>query len=410
MDFLLNFILHIDQYMAMIVRDYHAWTYAILFIIIFCETGLVVTPFLPGDSLLFVAGAISALPDMPISIHILVIILFAAAILGDSCNYMIGHFFGRRLFNNPKSKIFKQSHLEKTHEFYKKYGGKTIILARFIPIVRTFAPFVAGMGKMNYYYFMVYNLVGGAVWVTIFCYAGYNLFHIYTEYKKGTDEYNSITQMAVTERDPDGEAAGPEAGSELKAPMDIDFASLKSVNDDVVGWIYVEAVPDINYPIVHGKDNETYLHRTYEKNYNFAGTIFVDYENKGDFSDCNTIVYGHNMKNGSMFAQLKKFTQDEETYKKSKYFWIFTPEKNYRYEIISAYTTGVNSDTYTLFKGPGEEFEKYLEKIRGYSEIRTDAEGMNIKDKIITLSTCTGNEATRYVVQGKRVDTLDVGQ
>lgn len=101
-----------------------------------------------------------------------------------------------------------------------------------------------------------------------------------------------------------------------------------------------------------------------------------------------------------MFAQLKKFTQDEETYKKSKYFWIFTPEKNYRYEIISAYTTGVNSDTYTLFKGPGEEFEKYLEKIRGYSEIQTDAEGMNIKDKIITLSTCTGNEATRYVVQG----------
>ena len=102
MDFLLNFILHIDQYMVMIVRDYHAWTYAILFIIIFCETGLVVTPFLPGDSLLFVAGAISALPDMPISIHILVIILFAAAILGDSCNYMIGHFFGRRLFNNPR--------------------------------------------------------------------------------------------------------------------------------------------------------------------------------------------------------------------------------------------------------------------------------------------------------------------
>ena len=132
--------------------------------------------------------------------------------------------------------------------------------------------------------------------ICVFCYAGYNLFHIYTEYKKGTDEYNSITQMAVTERDPDGEAAGPEAGSELKAPMDIDFASLKSVNDDVVGWIYVEAVPDINYPIVHGKDNETYLHRTYEKNYNFAGTIFVDYENKGDFSDCNTIVYGHNMK------------------------------------------------------------------------------------------------------------------
>ena len=131
MDFLLDFILHIDQYMVMIVRDYHAWTYAILFFIIFCETGLVVTPFLPGDSLLFVAGAISTLPDMPISVHILVIILFAAAVLGDSCNYMIGHFFGRKLFNNPNSRIFKQSYLEKTHEFYKKYGGKTIILAVF---------------------------------------------------------------------------------------------------------------------------------------------------------------------------------------------------------------------------------------------------------------------------------------
>ena len=110
MDFLLDFILHIDQYMVMIVRDYHAWTYAILFSIIFCETGLVVTPFLPGDSLLFVAGAISALPDMPISVHILVIILFAAAVLGDSCNYMIGHFFGRKLFNNPNSRIFKNNY------------------------------------------------------------------------------------------------------------------------------------------------------------------------------------------------------------------------------------------------------------------------------------------------------------
>ena len=173
MDFLLDFILHIDQYMVMIVRDYHAWTYAILFSIIFCETGLVVTPFLPGDSLLFVAGAISALPDMPISVHILVIILFAAAVLGDSCNYMIGHFFGRKLFNNPNSRIFKQSYLEKTHGFYEKYGGKTIILARFVPIVRTFAPFVAGMGHMNYRHFSVFNVTGGIIWVVIFIYAGY---------------------------------------------------------------------------------------------------------------------------------------------------------------------------------------------------------------------------------------------
>jgi len=159
--------------MIEIVQEYHTWAYAILFLIIFCETGLVVTPFLPGDSLLFVAGAITALPGMPLEINLLALILFAAAVLGDSRNYMIGHFFGRKLFNNPNSKIFKKSHLDKTHEFYKKYGGKTIIIARFVPIVRTFAPFVAGMGKMHYYYFMIYNLIGGAFWVLLFCYTGY---------------------------------------------------------------------------------------------------------------------------------------------------------------------------------------------------------------------------------------------
>ena len=173
LQFIIDFILHIDQHMIELVQDYHLWTYAILFLIIFCETGLVVTPFLPGDSLLFVAGAITAQPDMPLEIGYLVLIVFVAAVLGDSCNYMIGHFFGKKLFSNPDSKIFKQSSLDKTHEYFRKYGGKTIILARFIPIVRTFAPFVAGMGKMNYYYFMVYNLTGAALWVGIFCFAGY---------------------------------------------------------------------------------------------------------------------------------------------------------------------------------------------------------------------------------------------
>lgn len=242
--------------------------------------------------------------------------------------------------------------------------------------------------------------------IVVFCYAAFNLYHIYTEYKKGTDEYNQIEEMAVTERDADsGEVAGPNA--QLKPPIEVDFDKLKSVNEDVVGWIYVDALPDISYPIVKGKDNQTYLHQTYEKNYNFAGTIFVDYENSGDFSDCNTLVYGHNMKNGSMFGHLKKFREDDKLYKQDKYFWILTPERNYRYEIISAYTTGVNSDTYTLFKGPGEEFEKYLETIKGYSEIQTDDTDLTIKDKIVTLSTCTGNESTRFVVQGKRVDAED---
>ena len=242
--------------------------------------------------------------------------------------------------------------------------------------------------------------------IAVFCYAAFNLYHIYTEYKKGTDEYNQIEEMAVTERDADSaEVAGPSA--QIKPPIEVDFDKLKSVNEDVVGWIYVDALPDISYPIVKGKDNQTYLHQTYEKNYNFAGTIFVDYENSGDFSDCNTLVYGHNMKNGSMFGHLKKFREDDKLYKQDKYFWILTPERNYRYEIITAYTTGVNSDTYTLFKGPGEEFEKYLETIKGYSEIKTDDTDLTIKDRIVTLSTCTGNESTRFVVQGKRVDAED---
>ena len=242
--------------------------------------------------------------------------------------------------------------------------------------------------------------------IAVFCYAAFNLYHIYTEYKKGTDEYNQIEEMAVTERDADSaEVAGPSA--QIKPPIEVDFDKLKSVNEDVVGWIYVDALPDISYPIVKGKDNQTYLHQTYEKNYNFAGTIFVDYENSGDFSDCNTLVYGHNMKNGSMFGHLKKFREDDKLYKQDKYFWILTPERNYRYEIITAYTTGVNSDTYTLFKGPGEEFENYLETIKGYSEIQTDDTDLTIKDRIVTLSTCTGNESTRFVVQGKRVDAED---
>ena len=138
MEFLIDFILHIDKHLIEIVQDYHTWAYAILFMIIFCETGLVVTPFLPGDSLLFVAGAITALPGIPLEINVLVLILFVAAVLGDSCNYAIGHFFGKKLFSNPN-----------------------------------FAPFVGGMGKMHYYYFMMYNLIGGAFWVAIFCYAGY---------------------------------------------------------------------------------------------------------------------------------------------------------------------------------------------------------------------------------------------
>ena len=173
LQYAIDFVLHIDVHMAELVAQYGMWIYAILFVIIFCETGLVVTPFLPGDSLLFVAGALAALPTNGLNVHLLALAMAFAAILGDAANYTIGRFFGERLFRNPNSKIFKQSYLEKTHHFYEKHGGKTIILARFVPIVRTFAPFVAGMGHMSYRHFASYNIIGGVVWVALFSYAGY---------------------------------------------------------------------------------------------------------------------------------------------------------------------------------------------------------------------------------------------
>ncbi|WP_221406877.1 DedA family protein [Dysgonomonas sp. HGC4] len=174
MHFIIDFILHIDRHLLELVENYGVWVYAILFLIVFCETGLVVTPFLPGDSLLFVAGALAASNVTgDFNIIILNIILIAAAILGDGVNYTIGRFFGEKLFSNPDSKIFKQSYLEKTHQFYEKHGGKTIILARFVPIVRTFAPFVAGMGHMGYKHFAAYNVIGGVIWVVLFTLLGY---------------------------------------------------------------------------------------------------------------------------------------------------------------------------------------------------------------------------------------------
>lgn len=168
---LIDFILHIDQHLQFIVAQYGIWIYAILFLLIFCETGLVVTPFLPGDSLLFAAGSIAAVGEM--NVHLMVALLLIAAIVGDAVNFALGKYFGQRLFANPQSKIFKQIYLQKTQEFYQKHGGKTIIIARFMPIVRTFAPFVAGMGHMHYGHFIRYNCIGAVIWVVLFSYAGY---------------------------------------------------------------------------------------------------------------------------------------------------------------------------------------------------------------------------------------------
>ncbi|MGL4958679.1 MAG: DedA family protein, partial [Plesiomonas sp.] len=156
---LIDFILHIDVHLTMLVAQYGLWIYGILFLIIFCETGLVVTPFLPGDSLLFVAGTLAATGQM--DAHLLVVLLIIAAITGDALNYSIGRLFGERLFSNPHSRLFKRQHLERTQQFYARHGGKTIIFARFVPIVRTFAPFVAGMGRMHYRHFALFNVIGG---------------------------------------------------------------------------------------------------------------------------------------------------------------------------------------------------------------------------------------------------------
>ncbi len=169
---LIDFILHIDHHLVEIVRDYQTWTYLILFAIIFAETGLVVTPFLPGDSLLFAAGAIIAKPDTGLSIGTTLVLLCIAAVLGDLVNYHVGKLIGHRAFSG-KYKLLKVEYLQKTQAFYEKHGGKTIIYARFIPIIRTFAPFVAGIGTMSYAKFASFNVIGGIAWVTSFLLIGY---------------------------------------------------------------------------------------------------------------------------------------------------------------------------------------------------------------------------------------------
>ncbi|MDU0369454.1 DedA family protein [Hymenobacter endophyticus] len=171
---LLDFILHLDKHLAEIIQDYGTWTYAILFLIIFVETGVVVLPFLPGDSLLFAAGALAANPANGLNVGILIGLLILAAVLGDTLNYHIGDYLGPRVFRE-NSRWLKREHLDRTQDFYQKHGAKTIIIARFIPIIRTFAPFVAGIGTMSYSKFLSYNLVGAVVWVVLLTGAGYFL-------------------------------------------------------------------------------------------------------------------------------------------------------------------------------------------------------------------------------------------
>jgi membrane-associated protein len=169
----IDIFLHLDQHLTQLVGQLGPWFYVLLFAIVFCETGLVVTPFLPGDSLLFAVGALAAAPGSTISVVLVLVLLSIAAVLGDAVNYQIGARLGPAVFRSETSRWLNKRHLEHTQRFYEKYGSKTIVLARFVPIVRTFAPFVAGIGRMSYRRFAAYNVVGGLVWVFLFTLAGY---------------------------------------------------------------------------------------------------------------------------------------------------------------------------------------------------------------------------------------------
>lgn len=270
------------------------------------------------------------------------------------------------------------------------------------------------------------SAVGKVIWTLfflvflgIFCFSAYNLVTIFLEYKAGTDEYEGLKQYAVTsmvkpvdqdisqqdlpadtQEEPDAEQVAPQAYE----PPQVDFASLKAINPDVVGWLDMEML-DISYPLVQAQDNDYYLHTTVEGNYNFSGAIFVDAANKEDFSDHNTIIYGHNMKNKSMFGQLK-FITEKEAYKISRYFWICTPEHTYKYEVFSAYITSIAGDTYTIYPDGGAEFLSWTEGQAARSAIPNEGITYSQDDYVVTLSTCTSDDAHRYVVLGRRVETL----
>jgi len=168
---IIDIALHLDRYLSAVIQQYGMWTYAILFVVIFIETGFVVMPFLPGDSLLFAAGTFAALKAL--DIRLILLILSAAAIIGDTVNYWVGHRLGPKVFRNENARFFKKEYLERTHAFYEKHGGKTIIIARFVPIIRSFAPLIAGVGRMSYGRFLSFNIIGGVGWVVLLSGAGY---------------------------------------------------------------------------------------------------------------------------------------------------------------------------------------------------------------------------------------------
>lgn len=258
--------------------------------------------------------------------------------------------------------------------------------------------------------------------IGIFCFAAWKLVTIYLDYKTGVDEYTALEEYADNEKVTEGledsmdanDTMGDEwgdaelteqSGSSRFESMEnpIDFDSLQEINPDVIGWLEMEAVDTINYPIVQGEDNDYYLHRTFQRTDNFAGSIFMDYMNKSNFGQRNTIVYGHNMKNGSMFGSLKNY-RDQEVYKKSPYFWIYTPTRIYKYEIFACAEVDKFGQDYQITFRDKEDFQEFIYRAQDQALYDTGVD-VDYTDTVVTLSTCTGNEATRFIVQGKRVRT-----
>ncbi len=252
--------------------------------------------------------------------------------------------------------------------------------------------------------------------------SGFQLFRIFQDYSRSNNEYESIQNEFTTEEvTPAAEskaeptpsvpaASVPETSEEKKPvyedaepPLAVDWESLRSINPDIVGWIYVDAEPSISYPILKGRDNDQYLHTTFRNESRYAGSIFMDFQNSGDWSDPNTLVYGHNMRNGSMFGRLK-FLKDEAAYREHPYFWILTPNGNYRYRIYSVFQAAVGSEVYTLYLKNGPEFLQWEKNMKAASEIATEIE-LSEEDHTVILSTCTSDTSKRCVVIGKCVSS-----
>lgn len=268
------------------------------------------------------------------------------------------------------------------------------------------------------------KIITGVIFVTalaMFLFSGFSLLKAFREYKKGDDEYSSLETYVTRETDGQ-EVTIDETESEFVYETEsdvvtghtikkrlyskksiVDFDSLKKINSDLVGWLLIDSL-GISYPVVQTDNNDYYLHKTFEKKDNFAGCLFIEYQNHSDFSDNNTIIYGHNMKNGSMFGKLRKILEDG-VYSKDPYFWIYTEEKVYKFHVFSARTVNVDSESYTLQFATPEDFQNYLNDVSGKSELKCDQVSVDANDKIVTLSTCTGDESTRFVIQGKLVRT-----